>query len=54
MNNAQARSSTHYDPHHNLLCLVSGCKQGQIIFSNLLNVLGCFQLHSHYICLYKE
>ncbi|KAF3436245.1 hypothetical protein FNV43_RR23337 [Rhamnella rubrinervis] len=27
MNNAQARSSTHYDPHHNLLCLVAGCKQ---------------------------
>ncbi|XP_004290635.1 PREDICTED: uncharacterized protein LOC101308336 isoform X2 [Fragaria vesca subsp. vesca] len=27
MNNAQARSSTHYDPHHNLLCVVSGCKQ---------------------------
>lgn len=27
MNNAQARSSTHYDPHHNLLCIVAGCKQ---------------------------
>ncbi|XP_050364652.1 lysine-specific demethylase JMJ31 [Argentina anserina] len=27
MNNSQARSSTHYDPHHNLLCVVSGCKQ---------------------------
>ncbi|EXB26544.1 Lysine-specific demethylase 8 [Morus notabilis] len=27
MNCAQARSSTHYDPHHNLLCLVAGCKQ---------------------------
>ncbi|KAM4075537.1 hypothetical protein ACB094_10G177000 [Castanea mollissima] len=27
MNNAQARSSTHYDPHHNLLCVVAGCKQ---------------------------
>lgn len=27
MNNAQARSSTHYDPHHNLLCIVSGRKQ---------------------------
>ncbi|KAM0998140.1 hypothetical protein FF1_007923 [Malus domestica] len=27
MNNAQARSSTHYDPHHNLLCVVSGRKQ---------------------------
>ncbi|KAJ1385542.1 JmjC domain [Sesbania bispinosa] len=27
MNNAQAKSSTHYDPHHNLLCIVSGCKQ---------------------------
>ncbi|XP_075642050.1 lysine-specific demethylase JMJ31 isoform X2 [Castanea sativa] len=27
MNNAQARSSTHYDPHHNLLCVVGGCKQ---------------------------
>ncbi|XP_056852387.1 lysine-specific demethylase JMJ31-like [Raphanus sativus] len=27
MNSAQARSSTHYDPHHNLLCVVSGCKK---------------------------
>ncbi|KAJ9547749.1 hypothetical protein OSB04_020292, partial [Centaurea solstitialis] len=27
MNGAQARSSTHYDPHHNLLCVVSGSKQ---------------------------
>ncbi|XP_047157237.1 tRNA wybutosine-synthesizing protein 5 isoform X4 [Vigna umbellata] len=27
MNNAEARSSTHYDPHHNLLCIVSGCKR---------------------------
>ncbi|GLT77087.1 hypothetical protein SLA2020_487050 [Shorea laevis] len=27
MNSAQARSSTHYDPHNNLLCIVSGCKQ---------------------------
>ncbi|KAK9684844.1 hypothetical protein RND81_10G236600 [Saponaria officinalis] len=27
MNNAQSRSSTHYDPHHNLLCVVAGCKQ---------------------------
>ncbi|KAL3517617.1 hypothetical protein ACH5RR_020206 [Cinchona calisaya] len=27
MNNARSRSSTHYDPHHNLLCIVSGCKQ---------------------------
>ncbi|GMN48863.1 hypothetical protein TIFTF001_018030 [Ficus carica] len=27
MNSAQARSSTHYDPHHNLLCLVAGRKQ---------------------------
>ncbi|GAB4841645.1 hypothetical protein Ancab_022359 [Ancistrocladus abbreviatus] len=27
MNNAQSRSSTHYDPHHNLLCIVAGCKQ---------------------------
>ncbi|KAF5727044.1 hypothetical protein HS088_TW22G00731 [Tripterygium wilfordii] len=27
MNNAQARSSTHNDPHHNILCIVSGCKQ---------------------------
>ncbi|XP_027184353.1 uncharacterized protein LOC113782659 isoform X3 [Coffea eugenioides] len=24
MNSAQSRSSTHYDPHHNLLCIVSG------------------------------
>lgn len=27
MNNARSRSSTHYDPHHNLLCIVAGCKQ---------------------------
>ncbi|XP_020520100.1 uncharacterized protein LOC18429593 isoform X1 [Amborella trichopoda] len=27
MNKAQSRSSTHYDPHHNLLCVVTGCKQ---------------------------
>ncbi|XP_044487034.1 uncharacterized protein LOC123212064 [Mangifera indica] len=27
MNNAQAKSSTHYDPHHNLLCIVTGCKR---------------------------
>ncbi|KAH9602751.1 hypothetical protein KSS87_023039 [Heliosperma pusillum] len=27
MNNSQSRSSTHYDPHHNLLCVVAGCKQ---------------------------
>ncbi|KAK6940765.1 Cupin-like domain 8 [Dillenia turbinata] len=27
MNNAQSRSSTHYDPYHNLLCVVAGCKE---------------------------
>ncbi|KAF9682932.1 hypothetical protein SADUNF_Sadunf05G0159200 [Salix dunnii] len=27
MNNAQSRSSTHYDPHHNVLCVVTGSKQ---------------------------
>ncbi|KNA19841.1 hypothetical protein SOVF_057890 [Spinacia oleracea] len=27
MNNAESRSSTHYDPHHNLLCVVAGCKR---------------------------
>ncbi|MBA0679516.1 hypothetical protein Goari_011279, partial [Gossypium aridum] len=27
MNIAQARSSAHYDPHHNLLCIVTGRKQ---------------------------
>ncbi|XP_059625923.1 lysine-specific demethylase JMJ31 [Cornus florida] len=27
MNNGQTRSSTHYDPHHNILCIVSGRKQ---------------------------
>jgi len=31
MNSAEARSSTHYDPHHNLLCVVSGRKKGQSI-----------------------
>lgn len=28
---AHSRSSTHYDPHHNLLCVVSGCKRGIIL-----------------------
>ncbi|KAG8078110.1 hypothetical protein GUJ93_ZPchr0007g6112 [Zizania palustris] len=27
MNRAHLRSSTHYDPHHNLLCVVAGCKR---------------------------
>ncbi|XP_020674314.2 hypoxia-inducible factor 1-alpha inhibitor isoform X1 [Dendrobium catenatum] len=27
MNRASSRSSTHYDPHHNLLCIVAGCKR---------------------------
>ncbi|OVA05385.1 JmjC domain [Macleaya cordata] len=27
MNNAKSRSSTHYDPDHNLLCVVAGCKR---------------------------
>ncbi|MBA0708795.1 hypothetical protein Golax_023887, partial [Gossypium laxum] len=27
MNIAEARSSAHYDPHHNLLCIVTGRKQ---------------------------
>ncbi|TKW17052.1 hypothetical protein SEVIR_5G340500v4 [Setaria viridis] len=27
MNGAHMRSSTHYDPHHNLLCVVAGCKK---------------------------
>ncbi|XP_008451321.1 lysine-specific demethylase JMJ31 isoform X3 [Cucumis melo] len=27
MNSALSRSSTHYDPHHNVLCIVSGRKQ---------------------------
>ncbi|XP_058209299.1 lysine-specific demethylase JMJ31 isoform X2 [Rhododendron vialii] len=27
MNNAHSRSSTHYDPHQNVLCVVAGCKQ---------------------------
>ncbi|KAL6614411.1 hypothetical protein ACP70R_036681 [Stipagrostis hirtigluma subsp. patula] len=27
MNRAHMRSSTHYDPHHNLLCVVAGCKK---------------------------
>ncbi|XP_010535927.1 PREDICTED: uncharacterized protein LOC104811069 isoform X2 [Tarenaya hassleriana] len=27
MNAAEARSSTHYDPHHNLLCIVAGRKK---------------------------
>ncbi|RLN23834.1 uncharacterized protein C2845_PM07G24600 [Panicum miliaceum] len=27
MNGAHLRSSTHYDPHHNLLCVLAGCKK---------------------------
>ncbi|KAH7652266.1 tRNA(Phe) (7-(3-amino-3-carboxypropyl)wyosine(37)-C(2))-hydroxylase protein [Dioscorea alata] len=27
MNGARSKSSTHYDPHHNLLCIIAGCKQ---------------------------
>ncbi|KAJ4792436.1 2-oxoglutarate (2OG) and Fe(II)-dependent oxygenase superfamily protein [Rhynchospora pubera] len=27
MNRARSRSSTHYDPHHNILCVVSGQKE---------------------------
>ena len=27
MTSAQARSSAHYNPHHNLLCIIDGCKQ---------------------------
>ncbi|CAI0434051.1 unnamed protein product [Linum tenue] len=27
MNNSEARSSTHYDPHHNVLCVISGRKK---------------------------
>ncbi|KAL6845470.1 hypothetical protein ACP4OV_024965 [Aristida adscensionis] len=27
MNKAHLRSSTHYDPHHNLLCVLAGCKK---------------------------
>jgi hypothetical protein len=27
MNRAQSRSSTHYDPHHNILCVVAGQKE---------------------------
>ncbi|RLM91195.1 uncharacterized protein C2845_PM08G27050 [Panicum miliaceum] len=27
MNGSHLRSSTHYDPHHNLLCVLAGCKK---------------------------
>ncbi|GMH27968.1 hypothetical protein Nepgr_029811 [Nepenthes gracilis] len=27
MNSARSRTSSHYDPHHNLLCIVAGCKR---------------------------
>ncbi|KMZ75916.1 Transcription factor jumonji (JmjC) domain-containing protein-like [Zostera marina] len=27
MNSTRSRSSTHYDPYHNILCVVAGCKQ---------------------------
>jgi hypothetical protein len=44
MNSAQARSSTHYDPHHNLLCLVAGCKQGRVLFNNIARSFGFFNI----------
>jgi len=31
MNGAHLRSSTHYDPHHNLLCVLAGCKKGKYL-----------------------
>lgn len=31
MNITSSRSSTHYDPHHNLLCMIAGCKKGMIL-----------------------
>lgn len=42
MNSAKSRSSTHYDPHHNLLCIVSGCKQGLIFFVFLFTDFPAF------------
>lgn len=37
MNNAKSKSSTHYDPHHNLLCIVAGCKQGKVSLNVLVS-----------------
>lgn len=34
MNSTRSRSSTHYDPYHNILCVVAGCKQG-IMYINV-------------------
>ncbi|KAF2325260.1 hypothetical protein GH714_025810 [Hevea brasiliensis] len=48
MNSAPSRSSTHYDPHHNVLCIVAGCKQGLVAFSFHLSIL---QLGEPSICL---
>ena len=45
MNNVPSRSSIHYDPHHNLLCVISGRKQGTEILPlscNCLSTLDTF------------
>ncbi|KAH0896018.1 hypothetical protein HID58_045586, partial [Brassica napus] len=36
MNSAQARSSAHYDPHHSLLCVVSGLESNCLQFNSCL------------------
>lgn len=41
MNNAKSKSSTHYDPHHNLLCIVAGCKQGKVSLNVLVSWCSC-------------
>lgn len=42
MNRAHLRSSTHYDPHHNLLCVVAGCKKGVFVFVLVFQVCCSF------------
>ncbi|XVF80847.1 hypothetical protein PTKIN_Ptkin15bG0107800 [Pterospermum kingtungense] len=42
MNNAQARSSAHYDAQHNLLCKVAGSKQGALRQLSEMAVLFSF------------
>ncbi|XP_078175410.1 2-oxoglutarate (2OG) and Fe(II)-dependent oxygenase superfamily protein isoform X4 [Carex rostrata] len=40
MNRAHSRSSTHYDPRHNILCVVAGQKEGK---------LACHAAKSHHL-----
>jgi hypothetical protein len=42
------RSSTHYDPHHNLLCVMAGCKKGVFHVSDSM-----LSFHVLFMLIYK-